>query len=499
MHIDRQLKVLIVDDDEDDFLIFRETLNEISPDKFDIQWSNNYDDSLEKIKSKLYNIYFIDFRLGKETGLALLNEAIKTGCEEPVIMLTGRGNKDIDIQAMTLGATDYLIKSELNAEKLERCIRYSLERTNYIKSLKESEKKYKHLFEGAKDAVFIADKSLKFIEINPAVSELLGQNINSISGNCLYDFIADVDQISFIKEHIRQQRNVEDVEIRLYNKNGELRYCQFSLSLETPGREQQFVYGIMHDITNLKIAANSKIQIEKFAANERLIRIIAHEIRNPLTNIHLSADHLKLNYTNGELEPYLGIIERNGIRINDLITELLNFSKPIELVSQKISIQEILDKCLLDTMDRLQLKEIELVKDYSDRPFEIIADKQKLAIAISNIIINAIEAMEERTGRLSLKIDDTKDHILLHIKDNGKGIPEEFLSRITEPFFTLKRKGMGIGLTAALSILKSHQAQVEIQSKIDVGTSFIIFFDKAESVIQKREAEPEPVKERNLI
>jgi hypothetical protein len=58
---------------------------------------------------------------------------------------------------------------------------------------------------------------------------------------------------------------------------------------------------------------------------------------------------------------------------------------------------------------------------------------------------------------------------------------------------------MGIGLTAALSILKSHQAQVEIQSKIDVGTSFIIFFDKAESVIQKREAEPEPVKERNLI
>ena len=199
MHIDRQLKVLIVDDDEDDFLIFRETLNEISPDKFDIQWSNNYDESLQKIKSKLYNIYFIDFRLGKETGLALLNEAIKTGCEEPVIMLTGRGNKDIDIQAMTLGATDYLIKSELNAEKLERCIRYSLERTNYIKSLKESEKKYRHLFEGAKDAVFIADKSLKFIEINPAVSELLGQNINSISGNCLYDFIADVDQISFIK------------------------------------------------------------------------------------------------------------------------------------------------------------------------------------------------------------------------------------------------------------------------------------------------------------
>ena len=136
MHVNQQLKVLIVDDDEDDFLILRETLNDISSDKFDIHWSNDYDESLQKIKSKLYHIYFIDYRLGKETGLALLNEAIKSGCEEPVIMLTGRGNKDIDIEAMTLGATDYLIKSELNAEKLERCIRYSLERTNYIKSLK---------------------------------------------------------------------------------------------------------------------------------------------------------------------------------------------------------------------------------------------------------------------------------------------------------------------------------------------------------------------------
>src|SRR3954447_8819290 len=151
MQLNQQLKVLIVDDDEDDFLIFKETLDEISSERFDIQWCNNYNKALQKIKSRLYHIYFIDYRLGKETGLALLNEAIKSGCEEPVIMLTGRGNKDIDIQAMTLGATDYLIKSELNSEKLERCIRYSLERTNYLKSLRQSERKYKHLFEGAKD------------------------------------------------------------------------------------------------------------------------------------------------------------------------------------------------------------------------------------------------------------------------------------------------------------------------------------------------------------
>jgi len=498
MVLNYPIRILIVDDDEDDFLIFREILYSIASNVFDIHWSHDYDESLQKIKSGYYHIYFVDYRLGKETGLALLKAAVTSGCEEPIIMLTGRGNKEIDIEAMRLGATDYLIKSELNTEKLERCIRYALERTNYIKSLRESEKKYKHLFEGAKDAVFIADKNLKFIEINPAAEELLGKALQPLSDITLYDFINDEDQKMFIKEQIGQHHNIQDIEINIYNRNNEIRYCQLSLTVETPDRNHEFVYGIMHDITNIKIANNSKIQLEKFAANERLIRIIAHEIRNPLTNIHLSVDHLKLSYTNDELEPYVGIIERNGVRINELISELLNYSKPIELLLQRIPLQQILEKCLEENADRLQLKNIELIKDYPERPLEIVADQQKLVIAISNIIVNAIEAMEEKEGKLFVRIDDSRDHYLLHIRDNGKGIPEEYLSKITEPFFTLKRKGMGIGLSAALTILKSHHAQVEINSKVGVGTNFVIYFEKA-AAINNNEEKPSLIKEQNIL
>jgi signal transduction histidine kinase len=136
------------------------------------------------------------------------------------------------------------------------------------------------------------------------------------------------------------------------------------------------IHGIVHDITSLRNAENSKIQIEKFTANERLIRIMAHEIRNPLNNIRLAADYLQSMDKESQEELYLEIIKRNTNRINQLISELLDFSKPVELVSQEISLQHVVEKSLSETMDRMQLKKIQLIKEYTDDSFNIIADIQ---------------------------------------------------------------------------------------------------------------------------
>src|SRR4030095_3290146 len=133
-----------------------------------------YRSALEKIRDQSYHIYFVDYRLGNETGLELLQEATAMECDRPIVLLTGKGNKAIDIKAMQSGATDYLVKSDLNAEKLERCIRYSLDRAESLRELKERENKYRNLFEGSKDAVFISDKSLFFTECNDAASLLFG-------------------------------------------------------------------------------------------------------------------------------------------------------------------------------------------------------------------------------------------------------------------------------------------------------------------------------------
>ena len=116
----QDIRILIVDDDEDDYFILSDYIKEIEGSKFIIDWCSDYDEALTKIRDRKYDIYFVDYRLGHHTGLELLQEVCTDEFNDPVVLLTGKGNKDIDIKAMQSGATDYLIKSELNTEKLER-------------------------------------------------------------------------------------------------------------------------------------------------------------------------------------------------------------------------------------------------------------------------------------------------------------------------------------------------------------------------------------------
>ena len=169
-----QIRIGVIDDDEDDFFIIKDYIREIENVNFVIDWLNSYQTAIAKIKTGAYHLYFLDYRLGNETGLELLQEAMAMQCDSPIVLLTGKGNKAIDIKAMQSGATDYLVKSELNAEKLERCIRYSLDRADSLRELKARENKYRNLFKGSKDAVFISDQNLVFTECNHAASLLFG-------------------------------------------------------------------------------------------------------------------------------------------------------------------------------------------------------------------------------------------------------------------------------------------------------------------------------------
>lgn len=185
------VRILIIDDDEDDFFITSEYLRQIEEYNLTIDWCYKFNEAVQHLQNYAYDMYFVDYRLGAKTGLDFLREAVHLGVEEPIVLLTGKGNKEVDIEAMQMGATDYLIKTDLTVDKLERCIRYSLERTAYLKALRANERKYRSIFELSKDAVFIADKDLVFRDINQATSELLGYDKNQILHQSIFHFIPD--------------------------------------------------------------------------------------------------------------------------------------------------------------------------------------------------------------------------------------------------------------------------------------------------------------------
>ena len=138
-----ELKILIIDDDEDDYFITSQYLEGIESINVSCDWCYNIKDARQKLISNTYDLYFLDYRLGAMTGLELLMEAKKNGARKPVILLTGKGTLEIDKLAVENGAYDYLIKSELTSEKLERCLRYSVERYKSFKLLNDNERKYR--------------------------------------------------------------------------------------------------------------------------------------------------------------------------------------------------------------------------------------------------------------------------------------------------------------------------------------------------------------------
>lgn len=121
-----RLKVSLVEDDEDDYILTREFLAETQKDGFQLDWVTTFEAGLEAMRRQLHDVYLVDYRLGKDSGLQLLREAVAGGCLAPVILLTGLGDNEVDSDAMKAGAADYLVKGQFDARLLERSIRHSI-------------------------------------------------------------------------------------------------------------------------------------------------------------------------------------------------------------------------------------------------------------------------------------------------------------------------------------------------------------------------------------
>jgi signal transduction histidine kinase len=216
---------------------------------------------------------------------------------------------------------------------------------------------------------------------------------------------------------------------------------------------------------------------EKFAATGRIARTIAHEVRNPLTNINLAADQLKSEVLPDDenASPLFEMIARNSHRINQLISDLLNSTKFSELTYTKIPVNDLLDETLQEANDRISLNHVRVVKKYTSGVCDVSVDKERIKIAFLNIIINAVEAMENKEGSvLTLETKEENNKCQVIITDNGPGLDNEALTRLFEPYFTSKPKGNGLGLTNTQNIILNHKGEISVESTKGKGVIFTI-------------------------
>lgn len=221
-------------------------------------------------------------------------------------------------------------------------------------------------------------------------------------------------------------------------------------------------------------------QLEKFAATGRIARTIAHEVRNPLTNISLATEQLRdLGGTDEENALLLDMVKRNGDRINQLVSDLLNATKYGELQFSTNSINELVEETIDFAKDRIELNGVHIDLDLAPDLKSIIIDKEKIKIALLNLIVNAIEAMKPGEAVLKITTASVNNKCVVTISDNGMGMNKESLSKLFEPFFTSKEKGTGLGLTNTQNIILNHKGSIDVQSEPGKGTTFTIKLDFA--------------------
>lgn len=243
--------VLLVDDDDDDYIVTRDLLEEATDHIFQLTWVDNYEEGLEKLCQNQHDAYLLDYRLGAESGLELLKEAISYGCAKPIILLTGMGNHDIDNEAIAIGASDYLVKgSLLNSPLLERSIVHSIER-------KQMEQERDRLFQISLDLLLIANDKGILKRINPAWEKLLGYKSHILVNQSFWNFIYPEDKnlITIAKEHLNQAQKLNSLEVRFRKKDQTYLWIAWNI---VPYPQEKLLYGVGHNISQRKA---SEIQL----------------------------------------------------------------------------------------------------------------------------------------------------------------------------------------------------------------------------------------------
>lgn len=289
---ERRIRVLLIEDDEDDYILVRDLLSEVPHVDYDVQWVSSYDQSLKAIETPAHDVCLLDYRLGERNGIDLLYEAIGKGYRVPIIFLTGHGDHEVDLEAMKAGAADFLTKGEISGPLLDRSIRYSIEQRRILENLRESEVRCRLL-----SSELLSAQENERRNIAREIHDSLGQSLAVIKfgvenglekvqqGNSQEALAAFQKAIFMIQNASEEARRIQlDLRPPMLDDFG------VEVTLNWFCREFQKVYSTIRIDKRIEIEEENKIPQ---TLGVSLYRIIQEAFNNIAT--HSKADHVHLS------------------------------------------------------------------------------------------------------------------------------------------------------------------------------------------------------------
>lgn len=229
-------------------------------------------------------------------------------------------------------------------------------------------------------------------------------------------------------------------------------------------------------------------QAEKSAVVGRLGSAIAHEIRNPLNYINLTLDHLRAKFAPEEMskrenfDKLTAQLKTEVARINQQITDFLSYSRPAKANLQPMNVKNVIEDSLRLVEAQAAEQNIEINLTEAENTPQISGDAEFLRSVFNNLFINAVQAMESTGGELDINIAPENAFVKIEVADTGKGISEESVSKIFEPYFSTKETGTGLGLAIVQKVIDVHNGMINVEPTLGKGTKFTVRLPKAEKL-----------------
>lgn len=238
---------------------------------------------------------------------------------------------------------------------------------------------------------------------------------------------------------------------------------------------------LVKDLTPIKALEERLRRQERLAAIGHLTRRILHEVRNPLSamdlNLQLLQEHLeRLGVHDSKAERYLRVVFSELRRLDKVVGDTHHSVTPPPVHLRPVVVQDVLNQVADGLRASFEQGGHRLELDLWPDPLEVAADPDRIKEVVINLLLNALDAVTGRSGRVFLRCrwDQRTNRVVVEVEDNGTGIPWENLSKVFDPYFTTKRRGTGLGLSVVHNIVKQHGGEIHVSSWVNEGTLVVV-------------------------